>query len=61
VPPQSLEDTGVVADSLTGIQNAMAKCLFVVNRAAYTRDFRSSHRKKNPEDSNLARSVETMQ
>jgi uncharacterized 2Fe-2S/4Fe-4S cluster protein (DUF4445 family) len=30
-PPHPLKDAGVVADSLTGIHNAMLKCLFVVN------------------------------
>jgi hypothetical protein len=31
-PPHPFKDAGVVADSLTGIHNAM-KCLFVVNRS----------------------------
>jgi hypothetical protein len=30
-PPYAFKDAGVVADSLTGIHNAMVKCLFVVN------------------------------
>jgi hypothetical protein len=30
-PPHPLKDAGIVADSLTGIHNAMVKCLFVVN------------------------------
>jgi hypothetical protein len=32
-PPHPLTDIGVVADTLTGIQNAVVKCLFVVNRS----------------------------
>jgi hypothetical protein len=32
-PPHQFEDAGAVADSLTGIHNAMVKCLFVVNRS----------------------------
>jgi hypothetical protein len=31
-PPHPFKDAGVVADSLTGIHNAILKCLFVVNR-----------------------------
>jgi hypothetical protein len=30
-PPHPFKDAAVVADSLTGIHNAMVKCLFVVN------------------------------
>jgi hypothetical protein len=30
-PPHPFKDAGVVADSLTGIHNAMTQCLFVVN------------------------------
>jgi hypothetical protein len=32
-PPHPYKDAGAVADSLTGIHNAMVKCLFVVNRS----------------------------
>jgi hypothetical protein len=32
-PPHPFRDAGVVADSLTGIHNAMVKCLFVVYRS----------------------------
>jgi hypothetical protein len=38
-PPHPFKDTGVVVDSLTGIQNAMVKCLFVVNRSYMHKDF----------------------
>jgi hypothetical protein len=31
-PPHPFKDAGVIAVSLTGIYNAMVKCLFVVNR-----------------------------
>jgi hypothetical protein len=33
-PPNPFKDAGVVAGSLTGSHNAMAKCLFIVNRSA---------------------------
>jgi hypothetical protein len=36
--------SGVVADSLTGIYNAMVKCLFVVNRSCIHKAFRSPQR-----------------
>jgi hypothetical protein len=32
-PPRPFRDAGAVVDSLTGIHNAMVKCLFVVNRS----------------------------
>jgi hypothetical protein len=38
-PPHPLRDAGVVADSLTGIHNAMVKCLSVVNRSCIHKDF----------------------
>jgi hypothetical protein len=31
-PTQEFKAAAVVADSLTGINNAMVKCLFIVNR-----------------------------
>jgi hypothetical protein len=34
-PPHPFKDTGVVADSLTGIHNAMVKYLFVVHTQGY--------------------------
>jgi hypothetical protein len=43
-PPRLFKDAGVVADSLTGIHNARAKCLFVATGAAYARAFRCPHR-----------------
>jgi hypothetical protein len=42
--PYPVKDAGIVADSLTGIHSAMAKCLFVVNISAYTRAFRCPNR-----------------
>jgi hypothetical protein len=33
------KDVGVVADSLTGIDNAMVKCLFVFNRSCIHKGF----------------------
>jgi hypothetical protein len=38
-PPHPLKDAGVVADSPTGIHNAMVKYLFVVNRSYRSKDF----------------------
>jgi hypothetical protein len=38
-PPHPFKDAGVVADSLTGIHNAMAKFLFVVNRSCIHKGF----------------------
>jgi hypothetical protein len=38
-PPHPIKDAGVVADSLTGIHNAMVKCLFVVNRSCIYKGF----------------------
>jgi hypothetical protein len=38
-PPHPPKDAGVVADSLTGIHNAMVKCLFVVNRNCILKRF----------------------
>jgi hypothetical protein len=32
-PPHVFKDAGLVADGLTGIHNAMVKCLLVVNRS----------------------------
>jgi hypothetical protein len=58
-PPQPFKHASVVADSLTAIHNAMAKCLFVVNRICI-HGYLSAPTGKNPEDSNLA-SVEAMQ
>jgi hypothetical protein len=54
------KDAGVVADSLTGIPNAMVRCLFIVNRSCIYKGFLGAPTGKNPEDSNLA-SVEAMQ
>jgi hypothetical protein len=53
------KDAGVVADSVTGIHNAMGKCLFVVNRSCIHKGFVVPIG-KNPEDSSPA-SVEAMQ
>jgi hypothetical protein len=44
---------GVVVDSLTGIHNAMVKCLFIVNRNCIHMGFLGVPIGKNPEDSNL--------
>jgi hypothetical protein len=30
-PPHTFKDAGLVVDSLTGIHNAIVKCLFIVN------------------------------
>jgi hypothetical protein len=57
--PHPFKDAGVVADSLTGIHNAMVKYLFVVNEL-HTQGFLGVPTGKNPDDSNLA-SVEAMQ
>jgi hypothetical protein len=42
-PPHPFKDAGVVADSLTGIHNAMVECLLVVNRSCIHKGFRGSH------------------
>jgi hypothetical protein len=44
--PHPYKDAEVVAGSLTGIHKAMVKCLFIVNRTAYTRVSRCPHRQK---------------
>jgi hypothetical protein len=54
------KDAGVVADVLTGIRNAMVKCLFVDNRVCMRKVFLGVPAGTNPEDSNLM-SLETMQ
>jgi hypothetical protein len=38
-PQHPFIDAGVVGDSLIGIQNAMVKCLFVVNRRCIHKGF----------------------
>jgi hypothetical protein len=38
-PPHPFKDAGVVADSLTGIHNAVVKCLFVVSRRCIHKGF----------------------
>jgi hypothetical protein len=38
-PLYAFKDAGVVADSLTGIHNAMVKSLFVVNRSCIHESF----------------------
>jgi hypothetical protein len=58
-PPHPCRDVGVVAGSLTGIHNAMARCLFVINRGCIHKGF-GVPTDKNPEDSNVA-SVEATQ
>jgi hypothetical protein len=45
-PPYQFKFAGVVAVSLTGIHNAMVKCLFVVNRSCIHTKFRCPHRYK---------------
>jgi hypothetical protein len=57
--PHPFRDAGVVADSLTGIQNVVVKYLFMSTGAAYTRVF-SVPTGRNPEDSSQA-SMEAMQ
>jgi hypothetical protein len=52
-PPHLFRDTGVVADSLTGIQNAMVKCLLAVNRSCITQGFLRVPTGKNIKDSNV--------
>jgi hypothetical protein len=37
-------DAGIAADSLTGIHNAMVKCLLVVSRSCIHKVSRSPHR-----------------
>jgi hypothetical protein len=54
------KDPDVAKDGSAGIQNAMVKCLFVVNRRCIHKRFLDIPTGKNPEDSNL-NSVETMQ
>jgi hypothetical protein len=58
-PPHPFKDAGVVADSLTGLHNAMVKRLFLVNRSCIHKDFRFPTG-KNSEDSSLV-SVEAVQ
>jgi hypothetical protein len=58
--PHPLKDAGVVADSLTGIHNAMVKCLFVIQQELHTQGYLDVPTGRNPDDSNLAR-VEAMQ
>jgi hypothetical protein len=55
-PPHCFRDVGAVADSLTGIHNAMVSTSSLSTGAAYTRVSTG----KNPDDSNL-QSVEAMQ
>jgi hypothetical protein len=38
-PPHHFRDTGVVADSLTSVQNPMVKCLFLINRSCICKGF----------------------
>jgi hypothetical protein len=38
-PPHPFKDAGVVEDSLTGIHNAMVKCLFVDYRSCIHKGF----------------------
>jgi hypothetical protein len=45
-PPFQFKDAGVVVDSLTGIHNAMVKCLFVVNRSCIHMGLGCPHRYK---------------
>jgi hypothetical protein len=40
-PPNPFKDVGVVADSLTGIHNAMVKYPFVVNRSCIHKGFQA--------------------
>jgi hypothetical protein len=58
-PSHPRRDAGVVTDTLTGIHNAMVKCLFVVNRSCIHRGL-GVPTGKNPEDSSQV-SVEVMQ
>jgi hypothetical protein len=57
-PPNLFRDAVVVADSLTGIHNAMVKCLFIVNRSCIYKSFLVSPQVK-IQDSNLV-SMEAM-
>jgi hypothetical protein len=59
-PPHPCKDAGAVVDSLTGIHNAMVKCLFVGNRSCIHKGVYVSPTGTNQEDSNLT-SVEVMQ
>jgi hypothetical protein len=38
-PPHPFKGARVVADTLTGIQNAVVKCLFVLNRSCIHKGF----------------------
>jgi hypothetical protein len=38
-PPHPFKDAGAVTDSLTGIHNAIVKCLFIVNRSCIHKGF----------------------
>jgi hypothetical protein len=38
-PPHAFKEPGLAADSLTGIHNAMVKCLFVVNKSCIHKGF----------------------
>jgi hypothetical protein len=51
-PPHPSKDAEAVSDSLTGVHNAMVKCLFVVNRRCIHKGFRCPQG-KTPEDSDL--------
>jgi hypothetical protein len=42
-PPHPFKDAGAVADSLTGIHNAMVKFLFVVSRSSKHMGFECPH------------------
>jgi hypothetical protein len=43
-PPHPFKDAEGVVGSLTGIQNAIVKCLFVVNRNCLYKEFMCPHR-----------------
>jgi hypothetical protein len=51
--PHPSKDAGVVPNSLTGIRNVMAKCLFVVNKSCIHNGFYVFPTGKNAEHSNL--------
>jgi hypothetical protein len=59
-PLHPFKDAEVVADSLTGIQNAMVKFLFLINRSCIHKGILGVLTGKNPEDSNVAK-MEVMQ
>jgi hypothetical protein len=42
--PHYLKETGIVADSLTGLHNATVKCSFIVNRSCKHKNIRVSPR-----------------